>query len=81
MCSYPPVSAATHPLPPVSAAPADGHNSFETLLDQVKFELNIAPATSAEVTIAQANALMGFGRPSGTLRQQLERLIAETTCA
>ena len=74
------MSAATHPLPSVSAVPADGHSSFEILLDQVKFELNIAAATSAKATIAQANALMGFARPSGTLRQQLDRLVAQTTC-
>ena len=76
----PPVATA-RPLPPVSAAPAYGCNSFESLLAKVKWELNIAPATSAEAAIAQANALMGFSRPSGTLRQQLDRLVAETTCA
>ena len=77
-----PVSAATPSLPPVStAALSDGHSSFETQLAKVKWELNIAAATSAEATISQANALMGFAWPSGTLRQQLDRLVAETTCA
>ena len=78
----PPVAVTALPLPPVSAAPVDGCNSFEShLLAKVKWELNIAPATSAEAAIAQANALMGFSWPSGTLRQQLDRLVAETTCA
>tara|TARA_B100000768_G_C11014288_1_gene263366 strand:- start:119 stop:328 length:210 start_codon:yes stop_codon:yes gene_type:complete len=64
-----------------TAALSDGHSSFETQLAKVKWELNIAAATSAEATISQANALMGFAWPSGTLRQQLDRLVAETTCA
>lgn len=77
----PPAPATALLLPPVSAAPADGCNSFESLLAKVKWELNIAPETSAEAAIAQANALMGFSWPRGTLRQQLDRLVAETTCA
>ena len=77
----PPVATARPLPPPVSAAPAYGCNSFESLLAKVKWELNIAPATSAEAAIAQANALMGFSWSSGTLRQQLDRLVAETTCA
>ena len=67
--------------PPAPAATVDGHISFGSLLDTVKWELNIAAATPADATIAQANAMMGSARPSGTLRQQLDRLIAETTCA
>ena len=78
----PPLPAATTPEYE-AAGPLVGssaHNSFEALLDLIKWELNIAAATPADATIAQANALMGFASPSGTLRQQLNRLVAETTC-